>query len=64
VTVNTANGAIGSGDSFTLDLDNNTISESLPSTSGPPSGGAAGGPAGGRPPKGRAPAHKPRPKGR
>jgi hypothetical protein len=64
VTVDTANGAVGSGDSFTLDLDNNTISESLPSSSGPPSGGAAGGPAGGRPPKGRAPVHKPGPKGR
>jgi len=62
-----ADGAIGSGDGFTLNLDNNTISETLPSTSGTPSGGTGGGPAGGRPAKSgasRAPVHKPVREGR
>ena len=44
VTVDPGKGTVGSGDSFTVDVDNNTVSDSLLSNGAPPTGNAGGGP--------------------
>jgi len=54
VTVDPGKGLVGSGDSFTLDLVNNSVSDGLPPDGGPPPGDGGGRPGVGRPHKGGA----------
>ncbi len=65
VTVDPTGEKIGSGDSFTLDLDKNTVPDGLPPSGGAPSGHGGRPATGGGPRKGGAelaPGHKPGPK--